>query len=323
MNSSVSLSISIPAYNRPKWLVRTLESITSCSQFAINDIEIIISDDSPDRACAEIVEMTLKNWTGRWKYFHNTPALGMANNWNRCLQLSSGQYILVIHDDDFLVDKGVENILETIKNIKENKNVLLFGVNVVDSNGRIMKKQCFRKKVYLEPKEAIQKLTSNSSFVRFPGIVVNKDCFKDVGYFRSDVGGVADLEMWIRLLSQYGLLCIPLETSAYTVHSSALTMDMFNKSVIEQLLERFSQVEKLNLLNQKELEKCKASFLNQFILAGTFRQIRRYNLDKATQIMDLFKIPQIKKMQNSLKWTSLRLLFKFFLLFFNFLKTKE
>jgi glycosyltransferase involved in cell wall biosynthesis len=303
--------------------MRALKSIISYSQFETNDLEIIISDDSSDNKSKEVAERTLKDWKGLWKYIHNKPALGMADNWNQSIQIASGQYVLILHDDDYLVEHGVENLLKIIKEVQAKKNVMLFGVSVVNTRGRVMKKQHFIERIYLEPKEAIKRLMSNSSFIRFPGIVIKRNCFENVGYFRPDIGGVADLDMWIRLLGNYGLLCIPLETSAYTVHSSALTMEMFNKGVIQQLLERFSEVEKLNLLSEKEVKKCKAYFFNQFILAGTFRQIRRLNLNETNHIMYLFKLPEIQELEISLKWITPRSLFIFLFFIYNQIKAKN
>lgn len=85
-------SICIPAYNRPQWLKRALESITE--QNNINGVEIIVADDSSDGKCHQVTNEILENWLGKWHYVANQPRLGMAENWNHSIQIASGEYIL-------------------------------------------------------------------------------------------------------------------------------------------------------------------------------------------------------------------------------------
>jgi glycosyltransferase involved in cell wall biosynthesis len=311
MNQSTPLlSICIPAYNRPKWFKRALESIILGNVSSAQDVEIIISDDSLVDECRQISEETLVNWKGSWKYVFNQPRLGMARNWNHSIQLASGEYILVLHDDDFLRDRAVEQILNSIKEYRNRYAVLLFGVDVVNDKEKVIKRQTFPHELYLQPKEAIYRLLSNSSFVRFPAICIRRKVFGNVGYFDEAIGGVADLDMWIRLSSKFGVIVVPVTTCAYTVHSEALTMGMFNSDVIGRLLTLFSHVKDLEILIPNMFAKCKSNFFHQFILAGTFRALRRGKLDVAKEVLQLFKLDALSDLKFSLGWVLLRRTFE-------------
>jgi glycosyltransferase involved in cell wall biosynthesis len=302
------LSVCIPAYNRPVWLERAIKSVAVSDQR--QNIEIIITDDSSNPTCEEVAKEILSKWQGQWRYVHNQPRLGMANNWNKSIQLAKANYVLILHDDDFMFEGAIQTVVDTIEKSRGQYPVLLFGVKVVDENENLIKHQKFDKIKELSPRDALARLLSNSSFIRFPAIVIKREVFENLGYFKSDLDGPADFEMWVRILGNLGTICISKTTCAYTVHAEALTMNMFTQETVERLLSIFQQAYGLNLFKDKEFEQHKSNFFHQFILAGTFRQLKRKNFQKASEVMQLFKIDKISQLAQSRKWFILRLIFE-------------
>jgi glycosyltransferase involved in cell wall biosynthesis len=90
------ISICIPAYKRISFLKRLLDSVAEQS---FRDFEVIVTDDSPDME----VELFVKNYTERFPfvYFRNQRPLGSPANWNKAIQLASGSWIKIMHDDDW------------------------------------------------------------------------------------------------------------------------------------------------------------------------------------------------------------------------------
>ncbi|HEY9827934.1 MAG TPA: glycosyltransferase [Stenomitos sp.] len=307
---SIKLSICIPAYNRPDGLKRALESIVLQKGFNLEELEIVITDDSTGSECKEVSETVLRKWTGKWRYVHNVPRLGMAQNWNHAIRLSSGRYILVLHDDDYLLENKISSIFQGIDNAKGDKAVLLFGVHVVNPQQHVIKRQVFKSTHYLTPRKSLESVLSNSSFVRFPGIVITKSAFHETGYFNEEVGEIADLDMWVRLFKKYGVWCFSETIAAYTVHNQALTMQMFNRKVAYQILSLFKEVQNYSLFSETELDKFKSNFFHQFILAGTFRHLRRKRYKEASETISLFQISEISRLNTSPKWIPLRILFE-------------
>lgn len=307
---SVQLSICIPAYNRPQWLQRALLSIDLDNPIVQETVEIIISDDSTNPTCFNIVHQVMNGWAGNWKYVHNQPSLGMANNWNQAVKLASGRYILILHDDDFLLKHAVRLLLDGINAYAQKYPVLLFGVHVVNERERLLRRQTVPTPRWLAPKQALINVLSHSSFVRFPAIVIQRQAFETIGYFDPTVGGPADIEQWMRLVSQFGLMQIPSVTCAYTVHAQALTMGMFNIDTVRTVLDLFQRATEFDLLSLDELEAAKSDFFHQFILAGTFRQIRRGRLKRSYEVMELFKSKELSGLRSSKKWRWVRYLFE-------------
>ena len=315
---NILLSICIPAYNRPRWFERALRSIVKDISDNKKYIQVIISDDSESDECRQIAQQILNQVNIKYKYVHNQSRLGMAANWNNSIKLASGKYVLILHDDDFLVNGAINTIIDVIHKHHHEHLLFLFGVNIINEKEKIIKKQSFTRKSYLNPQKALIKLLSNSSFVRFPAIVIQRQLFEEIGYFDPKIGEIADLKMWTKLFGKFGIFCVPAITCAYTVHTAALTTGMFNAKVIKQLLDVFSTIEQQKILPCKIIKQCKSDFLHQFILAATYRKIKKREFIEAQKIMRLFHLISVEKMCFSWKWSGLRYSFKLILIAITF-----
>lgn len=92
-----AISICIPAYRQPRLLQRCLESI---QQQHFKDIEVVITDDSPDDSVKQVA--TAFRGVFPLTYQHHAVALGSPENWNAGLMLAKGRYVKIMHQDDWL-----------------------------------------------------------------------------------------------------------------------------------------------------------------------------------------------------------------------------
>lgn len=90
------ISICIPTYKKVQGLERLLQSVASQTY---TSYEIIITDDSPDDSAADLVKKFAA--TLPVQYFKNNPAAGTPGNWNIAIQKASGEWIKLMHDDDW------------------------------------------------------------------------------------------------------------------------------------------------------------------------------------------------------------------------------
>jgi len=90
------VSICIPAYKRILFLKRLLESIVIQTY---NDFEVIITDDSDDDSVKEVLAQYENHVHIR--YYKNERGLGTPANWNRAISKAEGQWIKLMHDDDW------------------------------------------------------------------------------------------------------------------------------------------------------------------------------------------------------------------------------
>jgi glycosyltransferase involved in cell wall biosynthesis len=121
MVKKITLSILIPSYSYSEGIDRILSKLSNVSDFRF---EIIISDDSPDDEVQSVVEKhnnTLHNII----YIKNMPSLGAVNNWNSLIAKAKGEYILVLHHDEFPLDYDFIGSLVKYIEINEYPDVVL------------------------------------------------------------------------------------------------------------------------------------------------------------------------------------------------------
>lgn len=303
------LSVCVPTYNRPDLLERSLVSVRRTDDAVAKDVEIIVSDNSTNDRSGTIAEQVLDGWPGPRRYVHNVPATSAVQNFNRCLDLATGRWILMLHDDDYLLGDAVAAIVGACDVAAAGERVLLFGVHVVDDRDRIRRRQVFRTRVYLPPETAVRRVLSNSSMVRYPGIVVHADAYHEAGPFDAGLRGAEDLDMFVRLFSRFGVVCVPHTTAAYMVHGAAATETMFNQDTIAVLVDIFDEVIDKGLLDESVARRCQAQFFHQFILAGAFRRLRERDRARALKILSLFDLPRVHDLGISPRWALVRLAF--------------
>jgi len=103
------VSFCFTTYKRGVILKKTLESIR-LQTFA--DYEVIVCDNDPEGSGGWAVESIND---GRFKYFNNGANLGMKASFNKSLDRSSGEYIVMIADDDPVYP----DMLHTLVNLKD------------------------------------------------------------------------------------------------------------------------------------------------------------------------------------------------------------
>jgi hypothetical protein len=188
--------------------------------------------------------------------------------------------------------------------------VLLFGVRVVDEAGRRIKTQRFRRRKRLQPANAVERVLTDSSWVRFPALVAQRAAYEAVGEFDAELKNPTDLDMWVRLFSRFGVVCLPQITANYTIHSGALSEHMFNSATMGRLEVIFERAAKTGLLSDSKLRRCRAALFHQFILAGAWRRLRQLDRRGAKAVMELFELGHVRAAGLSLRWLPVRVVLR-------------
>ena len=123
---SPKISICIPAYKRTAYLRRLLDSITNQT---FTNFEVVVSDDSPDNS----VELVCNEYASQFKlsYYKNSVALGTPANWNFAISKANGEWIKLMHDDDWFAH---ENALAVFaRHLGESKFIFSAYTNYYDN----------------------------------------------------------------------------------------------------------------------------------------------------------------------------------------------
>ena len=108
----MKFSVLLPTRNGEKYLKSCIESVLSQDY---KDMELIVFDNANTDNTAEVVNSFSND--KRLKYYRIDSVVSVTDNWNNALKKSSGDYVLMMGDDDFLLP-GYFDTLDKI--IKEN-----------------------------------------------------------------------------------------------------------------------------------------------------------------------------------------------------------
>lgn len=212
----VKLSVCIPTYNGAKYLG---EAITSVLSQTLTDFELIIVDD----CSTDATEAVIKSFSdSRIKYFQNPARLGLVGNWNRCLELSTGKYICLFHQDDVML---AENLERKIKFLEENPSagMVYSKVFIIDAEGHVTSDNWFCKtepdKDFVAPGlNFFETLASGPNIISCPGVMVRRECYEKLGGFDSRLPFTADWEMWMRIALFYDVAYLGKPLAKYRLH---------------------------------------------------------------------------------------------------------
>jgi glycosyltransferase involved in cell wall biosynthesis len=121
MSAAPIISICIPTYRRPQDLCRAVES---CLKQTDQALEIIIGDDTPDDSVGLVIVRRFPE-EARIRYIHNVPSLQQAANVDNLFRQAKGEWIILLHDDDYLEPAALAIYLEQIN--KYTRGDLFFG----------------------------------------------------------------------------------------------------------------------------------------------------------------------------------------------------
>lgn len=111
------VSICVPAYGNPDGICRLLDSIKKQN---FSDYEVVVTDDSADDSVREIVQ---KAGIPKLRYRKNEIRLGASGNWNEAVRLAKGDYIKMMHHDDWFADE--DSLGRFVSMLAENPNAVL------------------------------------------------------------------------------------------------------------------------------------------------------------------------------------------------------
>jgi glycosyltransferase involved in cell wall biosynthesis len=129
------VTIAIPTLNRVAYLRLAVES---ARRQTYSNIEIIVSNNSSNDATADYLSLVRDP---RLLVLQQDVVLSMVDNWNACLSAASGEYFLLLSDDDLLeptaIDELVAGYLQGSDELQQPGIVYCSG-DVIDSNGKVL-----------------------------------------------------------------------------------------------------------------------------------------------------------------------------------------
>ena len=219
MTGSPKLSVCVPTYNRADYLSQALRALSSQT---FTEFELLVVDNCSTDGTAALVESFGDQ---RIRFHRNERNVGSRENWNRCLDLASGEYIAICHDDDLyepdFLRRGV-GLLDANPGVA----FVHTAVRVVDEEGRPLRVfRAYQDDKVIPGREAFVGYLSRSHDVVMSSVIARRASYEAVERFTPDYL-CADFEMWLRLALQGDVAYIATPLVSYRTHAESTSREM-------------------------------------------------------------------------------------------------
>ena len=187
-------SVMIPTCNCALFLIETLESVLRQAPQP-DRMEIVVVDDVSNEDDPEAVARQVGG--DRVRFVRNEKRLGVSGNFNRCLEISRGELVHILHGDDF-VAAGFYREIEALAARFGDCAFYATRSTIIDEDGNV--------KATSEDLAAFELPTTDVSGIvmaqpfRTPSVVVRRSFYERHGGFALDLVHCADWEMWVRAI---------------------------------------------------------------------------------------------------------------------------
>jgi glycosyltransferase involved in cell wall biosynthesis len=227
----------MPAY-RPDaaYLHQALESVLQQAPGPAQMQIEVVDDCSPGMDVVALV----KSIAGERVTVSQTPKnLGLAGCWNTCIERARGQWVHILHQDDFVLP-GFYKTLATAAEHHPEVSLLATRSFFVDAEGVIQG---------VTPR--LRNLENGGCMVddffyitpiQCPGVVVKRAFYEARGGFRSDLTFALDCEMWARVIGSAGGLISSEIQSCYRASDINVTGRLYRTADGLRDIERLNQL---------------------------------------------------------------------------------
>jgi glycosyltransferase involved in cell wall biosynthesis len=222
--SAMKFTIVIPTHNGGKYLYDTLMS--ACNQMRKAD-EVVVSDDGSTDGTLDICNSDV--FEGKITVYKNPDGpSGFVKAWMRAIQISKGEYISILHQDDLLHPlflRSVESALRKYPNVKH----VFAACDYIDENGNVFRTA--KGPYSIEPvllsgkeyrKNYLRASIADAHIHRCPGVVTHKEIFEYCNY-RPEAGHIADDDFFFRVGNYTDVIGISEPMASYRHHIQSET----------------------------------------------------------------------------------------------------
>lgn len=253
------LTIAIPTWNRAVILDKALTALLPQLLETKEKIEIVVCDNASSDKTKEIIEKhILKFITLNIIYFKQRENTGYFGNFQKCRELSNGEYFWLLSDNDF-VSKGL--IKHLLKSLTNHEPSFVFLSDWVHSNNFKIGID-FRENIYLV-KNAIEKFNYKLTLISaviFKNNKRNDDVFFDKFKGNSFIGFAYFLES-LKSSEQ----AIEITGTSLFIHDSKVSFNAFRSFAVD-LIACLEYAKKEKIISERTVDFLVNSAISELII---------------------------------------------------------
>jgi glycosyltransferase involved in cell wall biosynthesis len=197
LHDSPRLTVALPTCNGARHLREALLGIKAQSGVPF---DLIVSDDRSDDDTLAIVRDEVGD---RTQVSVNSERLGLAGNWNRCVELSPTAWVAIFHQDDVMRPGHLAAHLATIE-ADPSLGFVASAADVVNADGRELPNSVVERggcgsvdRVYPAGGFVWELAVANP--LRCSGVTLNAEAHAEVGGFDGSYRYVVDWDFWLKV----------------------------------------------------------------------------------------------------------------------------
>jgi len=216
-----TVSVCIPAYNMARYLPFAIESVLN-QEF--RDFELVICDDASTDSTPDICR---RYDDSRVRYLRTAGKSGQGGAFNRCLQEARGEFVTILHHDDYFLPGFLQNRVARFRS--DSRLDFVFGaIQMIDAQGQHSSiSRNWQEDRFFAVGELLEPMLY-ACILCPPSLMIRKSCLDRVGNFRTDLTWGPDWEWDLRLTERCAGYYCSAALAAYRVHDQSGTAEQLN-----------------------------------------------------------------------------------------------
>jgi glycosyltransferase involved in cell wall biosynthesis len=236
----VRFSVVIPAHNGEAFITQALESVVAQTRPAD---EILVVDDASTDGTGDLAKSS--RWDGRVRYIRNDVCTGFADAWNRCARLASGDFVVLLHQDDLLAPDYLLHTTEAFKRFPQAQH-LYAGCAYIDAVGQLARTTPAPHR--LEPTlysgreyaaRYLKGVEANHHIHRCPGVATARSLIVERCPYRKEAGLIADDDFFLRIGAFTDVIGISQPLASHRIHLGSVIGQ--ERSLVQKLARDWMQ----------------------------------------------------------------------------------
>ena len=261
MNPKVT--VCLPNLNNFAFIRERLDTIVNQT---FQDWELVVVDGYSNDGAWEIIQ-EYASQDSRIHLFQEQPE-GIYQAFNSCIYKARGEYIYIATSDDTMTPDCLEKMVATLDK-NTDCDLCQCKLEFIDENSELLpaeKQWSVHTSTYLKqwldcphkryaPYDGILHFAVLTVYTSLTQLLICKQLFERIGYFKTDWGSMADFEWGMRASLLYNTVYIPEVLATWRKHSGQATTDPYTPQNLKILLKMAHHA--LDFAHQQNHEKVK------------------------------------------------------------------
>ncbi|MEO1428207.1 MAG: tetratricopeptide repeat protein [Cyanobacteria bacterium J06632_19] len=214
-------SVVLPIYSTDKRSDYLLECLISVLRQWKENMEIIVVDDASPLPLKDLINEISG---GIIQYYRNSQNRGAYQNFNTAVTISRGQWIHLLHDDDYVLPGFYQRLEESLENTSSSVGAAFTGYENVNEHGKVIFSQQLYKQERGIAKDFVERI-GIANPLNMPAVVVRRSTYEHLGGYLPELNYTGDWEFYKRVSAFYDWWYEPEILARYRQHSQNITTD--------------------------------------------------------------------------------------------------